>query len=141
MEILRLPDSSCWQCPIESCTTNSVPGPSFLPSIVTNEPLSHCQVYFITRVHLNFLLSKLLSSVDIEAIQNAINFLKGEHDFASFCTKNKRNKEKSTVKTIDEFEIRPCYPLSEYELRSDLYSHIQFYEFYVKSKSFLYNQV
>lgn len=83
----------------------------------------------------------LYSSLDLDSIQKAIELFKGEHNFASFCTRNKANKDKSTVKTIDEFRISQCHPLSSFEQLNPLYSSIEFYEFYIKSKSFLYNQV
>ncbi len=46
----------------------------------------------------------LEEELDIEAMQKAAEFLKGEHDFKSFCG-NPRMK-KSTVRIVDEIDIR-----------------------------------
>ena len=42
-------------------------------------------------------------NIDVDKMQEAANYLIGEHDFASFCTG--ASKKKSTVRKVDQIEI------------------------------------
>jgi len=46
-------------------------------------------------------------SLDLEAMILATNYLRGKHDFRSFCTKASAEPEKNTVREILEIEIFP----------------------------------
>ncbi|KAI2797058.1 tRNA pseudouridine synthase-like 1 [Blomia tropicalis] len=79
--------------------------------------------------------------IDLDLIQQCIEMLKGEHDFASFSTRDTNQKDKSTIKNIEQLELRRCQPLTDFEMANNHYSMIDFFELHIKSKSFLYNQV
>jgi tRNA pseudouridine(38-40) synthase len=65
----------------------------------------------------------------------------GTKDFASFCHGiSGRPPGYPTVRTIDAFHIKPGRPLFD-PLYDNLYSGIDFYDFHIKSRSFMYRQV
>lgn len=56
----------------------------------------------------------------------------GEHNFACFSTKDSADKNKSTIKLIDQFEVR---------VQPSAFPSLIYLEFYIQAKSFLYNQI
>ena len=81
-----------------------------------------------------------LSPLDLDLVYQCIDRLNGEHDFVSFATKSTDSIGRNTVKNV-EIGLHECQPLTTFELANKAYQRLQFYEFHIKSKSFLYNQV
>ena len=78
----------------------------------------------VADVFLRKYAARITEPLDLDLIRKAIPDLIGEHDFASFCTKN--GKKKSTVRRIDRLDITEKGGL----LRFDIYGN-----------GFLYNMV
>jgi len=76
-------------------------------------------------------------------MERVVSLFNGRHDFASFTPKSGLGDEEvvvDTVKNIERFELKKS---DEFALMNDqnVDSNISLWVFYVKSKSFLYNQV
>lgn len=85
----------------------------------------------------------LISALDLDLIRKCCQLIQGEHDFVLFQTFNKENIGKCTRKIIEEFSVKPS-PMTYPAIDSNQHAgsrNIEFYEFFIKSKSFLYNQV
>lgn len=84
----------------------------------------------------------LISSLDLELIRKCCQLIQGEHDFSLFQTYSKDNIGKSTIKNIEEFSINTSQPYHSIEWNQHAgHGKIEYYEFFIKSQSFLYNQV
>ena len=73
---------------------------------------------------------------DINLANDACNQLKGRHDYSSFCLDN----ELSKVRTVDEFEVTKL-DLSTHVEFDENYKNIELFEFYIRGRSFLCNQI
>lgn len=72
---------------------------------------------------------------------DACKLFEGTKDFASFCHHFKQQPlGYPTIRTIDHFRIKPGRPLFD-PLYDPLYSNIEFFDFHVKARSFMYKQV
>lgn len=65
-------------------------------------------------------------------IQKCAQLFTGEHNFANFSTKDPSNQSKSSIKQIDEFQVRTI---------ASSIPNLTYLEFYIEAKSFLYNQI
>lgn len=84
----------------------------------------------------------IVSSLDISLVRQCTELFVGRHDFANFSSVDSNNREKDTVKTLDLLQLHQCPPpLTSFELQTEAYSRLRFYELHIKAKSFLYNQV
>ncbi|XP_017493517.1 PREDICTED: tRNA pseudouridine synthase-like 1, partial [Rhagoletis zephyria] len=82
------------------------------------------------------------NSLDISLVRQCTELFVGRHDFANFSSVDSNNREKDTVKTLDLLQLHQCPPpLTSFELQTEAYSRLRFYELHIKAKSFLYNQV
>ncbi|KAI9556318.1 hypothetical protein GHT06_018892 [Daphnia sinensis] len=71
----------------------------------------------------------------------ACKLFEGTKDFASFCHHfNQKPSGYPTIRTIDHFYIKPGRSLFD-PVYDPLYSNIEFYDFHVKARSFMYKQV
>ncbi|XP_057374519.1 tRNA pseudouridine synthase-like 1 [Daphnia carinata] len=71
----------------------------------------------------------------------ACQLFEGTKDFASFCHHFKQQPSGyPTIRTLDHFYIKPGRPLFD-PVYDPLYSNIEFYDFHVKARSFMYKQV
>lgn len=76
--------------------------------------------------------------LDIKAMEEVVNLLKGRHDFASFTSKPVREEQDSN-KEIIEFDFKQTNDLNLFNEKTD--HKFSLFTFEIKSKSFLYNQI
>jgi tRNA pseudouridine(38-40) synthase len=77
----------------------------------------------------------------LDRATEACKLFDGTKDFASFCHGlNQRPQGYPTVRTLETFHIKPGRPLFD-PVYDPLYSGIDFYDFHIKARSFMYKQV
>ncbi|KAI7697687.1 tRNA pseudouridine synthase-like 1 [Sarcoptes scabiei] len=97
---------------------------------------SHLPLSQLNRCH-------VVGPLDLELMKQSCQILCGTNDFILFTQKNQLNaNQTTTIKTIDEFYFNRSMFTSDNRFESRNLKHeITILEFYIKSKSFLYNQV
>lgn len=80
------------------------------------------------------------TKLDIDKVCQAIELMKGSHDFRSFEASQNRRKERNSVETITKFTVTEVDPRTGSRM-DPVSSDLIFLDFVVSSGSFLYKQV
>ncbi|GIX88968.1 tRNA pseudouridine synthase A [Caerostris darwini] len=107
------------------------------PSGIKNIHLKDCQGYLpICEINRSYAVP---SELNTDLVKNVADMYCGEHDFCTFTKYTEREPWKSTVRVIDECRL---YESSHPHFIDDTrYSNVSIWEFYIKSRGFLYHQV
>ncbi|KAG8178804.1 hypothetical protein JTE90_024665 [Oedothorax gibbosus] len=95
--------------------------------------LQYLPVFEMNRCHI------VPSELNTSIVKRVADIYRGEHDFSGFTKYLKKDPWRNPIKIIEEcdFYELPCYK----SIGDPQYSNISMWEFYVKSKAFLYHQV
>lgn len=83
----------------------------------------------------------VVPQLDFARVHQAMELMSGTHDFRTFKNVSRvlEQELRPTVKDITTFELRPSGRLSQF--LDPNYENVDMWEFYIRSKSFLYRQV
>ncbi|XP_064460259.1 tRNA pseudouridine synthase-like 1 [Ornithodoros turicata] len=83
----------------------------------------------------------VIPQLNLDRVHEAMELMSGTHDFRSFKNVNRTHEQemRPTIKEILTFQLRPSPRMSSFP--DPNYENVELWEFYIKSKSFLYRQV